>query len=132
VNILDENILDSQRLLIKSWRIPVRQIGYDIGRKGMKDREIVSFLLQLDRPTFFTMDFDFYKRNLCHPRYCLVCMDVRKHEVAEFVRRLLRRAEFSTMARRMGKVVRISSMGLAIWELYAEHEIDLKWIRTAV
>lgn len=29
VNILDENILDSQRLLIKSWRVLVRQIGYN-------------------------------------------------------------------------------------------------------
>jgi len=52
VNILDEQILENQRQLLKSWRISVRQIGYDIGRKGMKDHEIIPFLLQLRRTTF--------------------------------------------------------------------------------
>ncbi|MBI3242050.1 MAG: hypothetical protein HYZ49_07140 [Chloroflexi bacterium] len=44
MNILDENILDSQRQLLLDWRIPVRQIGYDVGRKGLKDKEIITFL----------------------------------------------------------------------------------------
>ena len=44
MNILDENIIDGQRRLLNSWRIPVRQVGYEIGRKGMKDREIIPFL----------------------------------------------------------------------------------------
>jgi hypothetical protein len=38
MNILDEQILETQRQLLRSWRIPVRQIGYDIGRKGLKDK----------------------------------------------------------------------------------------------
>ncbi|MCI0746776.1 MAG: DUF433 domain-containing protein [Verrucomicrobia subdivision 3 bacterium] len=29
VNVLDENILESQRQLLRSWRIPVRQIGVE-------------------------------------------------------------------------------------------------------
>jgi hypothetical protein len=37
VNVLDENIIDNQRRLLNSWRIPVRQVGYEVGRKGMKD-----------------------------------------------------------------------------------------------
>jgi hypothetical protein len=41
VNILDEQVLESQRQLLRSWRIPIRQIGHDIGRKGMKDQEII-------------------------------------------------------------------------------------------
>jgi hypothetical protein len=56
VNLLDENIIDSQRRLLNSWRIPVRQIGYEVGRKGIKDREIIPFLHQLNQPTFFTRD----------------------------------------------------------------------------
>ena len=28
-------------LLLKSWRIPIRQIGYEVGRKGIKDAEII-------------------------------------------------------------------------------------------
>ena len=42
MNILDENIPESQRTLLRSRRIAVRQIGHDLGRKGMKDDEIIS------------------------------------------------------------------------------------------
>jgi len=38
---------------LKNWRIRIRQTGYDIGRKGMQDEEIISFLHQLRHPTFF-------------------------------------------------------------------------------
>ena len=34
MNILDENIIASQRQRLRSWRIRVRQIGVDIARKG--------------------------------------------------------------------------------------------------
>jgi len=33
----DENILDGQRLLLEASRVAIKQIGVDIGRKGMKD-----------------------------------------------------------------------------------------------
>src|ERR1035438_9248604 len=36
-----QNILDGQRLLLEANRIMARQIGVDIGRKGIKDDEIV-------------------------------------------------------------------------------------------
>jgi hypothetical protein len=122
VNILDEQIPESQRQLSKSWHIPIHQIGYDVGRKGLKDREIIPFLHQLHRVTFFTLDFDFYRRGLCYSRYCLVCMDVQKEEAATYVRRLLHHPEFDTVAKRMGKVIRVSSMGVWMWRLHAEKE----------
>jgi hypothetical protein len=127
VNILDENIIDSQRRLLNSWRIPVRQIGYEIGQKGMKDREIIPFLHQLNQPTFFTRDDDFYERRLCHAGYCLVYLDVRKEEAAVFVRRVLRLTAFKTKAKRMGKVIRASHVGLALWKLNAGKEEYLDW-----
>jgi hypothetical protein len=40
MNLLDENIPVIQRHLLRSWRIPVRHIGYDAGLKGMTDEEI--------------------------------------------------------------------------------------------
>ena len=120
MNVLDENILKDQRQLLRNWRVRIHQIGYDVGRKGMKDDEIIPLLLQLRRPTFFTLDTDFYERNLCHVRYCLVCMDVKQDEAATFVRRLLRHEEFNTQAKRMGKVIRLSSAGLSVWQLHAE------------
>lgn len=127
MNILDENIPESQRQLLRSWRTPIRQIGYETGRKGMKDAEIIPLLHQLRRPTFFTLDLGFYRRNLCHARYCLVCMDVKKQEAAVFVRRVLRHWEFDTQAKRMGVVIRVSSMGIAMWRLHAEEETYVDW-----
>lgn len=94
----------------------------------MKDFEIIPFLHQMRRVTFFTLDFHFYKRELCHARYCLVCMDVKKQEAADYARRLLRHPEFDTIAKRMGKVVRVSSMALTLWRLNGGKEEYLNWI----
>lgn len=59
MNILDENIRADQRSLLHFWRIPTRQIGVDIGRKGMKDDEIISLLHETHDTTFFTRDLVF-------------------------------------------------------------------------
>jgi hypothetical protein len=32
-----ENIIASQRQLLRSWRIRVRQIGYDMAQKGISE-----------------------------------------------------------------------------------------------
>ncbi len=127
MNILDENIIDNQRRQLLNWRILIRQIGYETGRKGMKDHEIIPFLHQLNQPTFFSRDDDFYKRKLCHAGYCLVYLDVRKEDVAVFVRRVLRHTAFKTKVKRMGKVIRASHVGLSIWNLHAEKEERLSW-----
>lgn len=42
--LLDENFPESQHQLLRSWRIRPQQIGYEIGRKGMQDEEIIPFL----------------------------------------------------------------------------------------
>jgi hypothetical protein len=52
MNLLDENILASQRELLRSWRIAIRQIGIDF--------QIISLLRQHPRTTFFTRDLGFY------------------------------------------------------------------------
>ncbi|CAG0935382.1 hypothetical protein TFLX_04219 [Thermoflexales bacterium] len=129
MNILDEQIPNEQRQLLKSWRYSVRHIGYDIGRKGMQDDEIIPLLRRLRQPTFFTLDFGFYERQLCHQRYCIVWMDIDEDETASFVRRLLRHAEFDTQAKRMGAVLDLSRRGLKVWRLHAEKEVYLSWIR---
>jgi hypothetical protein len=93
----------------------------------MKDEAIIPFLLTLPRPTFFTLDWDYFKRRLCHARYCLVHLDVRRTEVATFVRRLLRHPQFNTQVKRMGTVIRVSYAGLAVWHLHAEQEKHYDW-----
>ena len=128
MNVLDENIPRNQRELLLSWRFSVRQIGYDVGRKGIQDDEIIPLLHQLRRPTFFTRDSDFFNRKLCHQQYCLVYMDVDKYEAALFVRRLLRHSELNTQANRMGAVIRISHRGLVLYRHHTEQLSSLNWI----
>lgn len=127
MNILDENIPKNQRELLLSWRVSVRQIGYDTGRKGIQDDEIIPLLHQLRRPTFFTRDADFFDRKLCHQRYCLVYLDIDKYEAALFVRRVLRHPELDTQAKRMGTVIRVSHTGLSMYHLRTGTPTFLKW-----
>ena len=127
VNILDENIAIQQREQLREWRIPVRQIGPDIAHLGIKDAAIIPLLHQLHQPTFFTLDDDFYKRYLCHARYCLIYLDVDRSQAAEYVRRVLRHPEFNTIAKRLGTVLRASSQGLTIWRLHAIQEESIPW-----
>ncbi len=127
MNILDENIPRNQRELLISWRVSIRQIGYDTGRKGIQDDEIIPLLHQLRRPTFFTRDSDFFDRRLCHQRYCLVYMDVDKYEASLFVRRVLRHPKLDTQAKRMGAVIRVSRRGLSLYRLRTGELTFLDW-----
>lgn len=113
--VLDENIPESQRLLLRSWRIRARQIGAEVGRAGMSDDEIIPLLHTLNRPTFFTRDRDFLKPWLCHPAYCIVYLDVGQYEAASFIRRVLRHPTLNTRAKRMGAVVRAGHARLTVW-----------------
>jgi hypothetical protein len=127
MNVLDENVPDSQGILLRSRRVALRQIGEDVGRKSMKDDEIISLLHSLDRPTFFTLDGDFYDRRLCHRGYCLVHLDIEEEKVAEYVRRLLRHRELNTKAKRMGCAIRLSPTGVALWRIHEQQEGHLSW-----
>ena len=127
MNILDENIIASQRQRLRSWRIRVRQIGVDIARKGLQDEEIVLFLHHLHRPTFFTRDRGFYRWEVCHWQYAIVCLEVAPEEVAIFVRRVLRHPRLNTQAKRMGTVVRASRRGLGVWQLHSQEEEMILW-----
>lgn len=126
--ILDENILESQRQLLKSWRIRVKQIGQDIGSKGMKDREeIIPLLQSLRQSVLFTRDLGFFDWQLCHRRYGIVCLAVGAAEAASFIRRFLHHTRFDTNAKRIGTVARVSEVGIRLWELGADDESFVDW-----
>ena len=127
MNILDENIPANQRDLLERWRLRVHQIGFNLSRRGIHDDDIIPMLLQQRRPTFFTRVDDFFDRQLCHRRYCLAYLAVEKNEAAEFIRKLLRHPDFDTQAKRLGSVIRVSTIGLSIWRLRATKKISLKW-----
>ena len=128
MNILDENIIVSQRLLLDSWRIHYRRIGGEVGWLGMKDRnEIIPLLHTLRRPTFFTRDRDFYQADLRHPAYCLVFLEVSPVEAAPFIRRFLRHKLFRTQAQRSGKVVCVDRGGVTYWQVGIEGKQQVEW-----
>jgi hypothetical protein len=127
MNLLDENVRKDQVADLRRKRISVKKIGEDIGRTGMKDREIIPLLHQLNRPTFFTLDADFYSPRLRHQGYCLVYLDVGDTEFAAFVRRLLRHPSLNTKAKRMGLVVCVEPEGLTVWRLRKNQVQHLPW-----
>jgi hypothetical protein len=128
VNILDENISGDERRLLLSQGIAVHHIGFDLGRPGMQDSDIIPLLHTLRRPTFFTFDLDFYKRNLCHAGYSLAYLTVGPNEAARFIRRILRHPQFNTQAKRMGAVIRASDSGLTVRRLHAMQATEYAWI----
>jgi hypothetical protein len=127
MNLLDENISESQRRLLQGWRIRVRQIGVDLGRSGMNDEEIISLLHRLPRATFFTRDLGFYRRELCHANYSIVCLAVGPYEAASFIRRFLHHAALNTRAKRLGRVLLVTHGGIRLWQLNAAKEEALTW-----
>lgn len=55
-------------------------------------------------------------------------MDVKKHEAAVFVRRLIRHPEFNSIAKRFGKVIILSHTNIAVWALNAHQKEYVGWI----
>lgn len=127
MNILDENIARAQRELLDGWRIAVKQIGFNLGRCGMQDEEVIPLLVKQRRSVFFTRDKDFHNRGLCHSRYCIVYLDVQISEAATFVRRLLSHPDFNTNAKRVGKVLRVTSGGISFWQINEPQERRVSW-----
>jgi len=105
----------------------VGQIGVDMARKGLQDEEILPSMHHLHRPTFFTRDRGFYRWEVCHRQYSLVCLEMAPEEVAIFVRRVLRYPRLNTHAKRLGAVVRASHRGLGVWRLHAQGEEVMLW-----
>ena len=127
MNILDENIIENQRELLRSWRIHVRQVGHDIAHKGISDEEIISLLHRMPRPTFFTGDLGFYARPLCHANYGLVCLAVSKYDTAFFIRRFLRHSGFGRKSKRLGCVFLVGQTGIRFGCLRGGPEEAVGW-----
>lgn len=127
MNVLDENVPEPQADLLRSWRIAVRHLTFDLGNNGMSDEDLVRLLHGLRQPTFFTQDQDFCKRNLRHAGYCLVWLHVRDDQTAEYIRRTLRHPDCNTKAKRMGTVIEVSPGGLLVWRLGVQTPVHYPW-----
>lgn len=126
--VLDENVFESQRDQLRRWRIRLCQIGREVGRKGMQDDEIVPLLRKLRRPSLVSRDSDFFNPSLRNDRICLLYLDVRPLEVAEYVRRFLRHPEFRTWSQRKGCVARVSASGIAAWRIHDSRARRYRWV----
>jgi hypothetical protein len=123
--LLDENIPADQCQMLREKRIHFRQIGQDLGRKGMKDEEhILPLLHKLNGPTGDLGFFDEQKR---HANYALVCLAVSQKEAASFIRRFLRHPAFNTKAKRRGTVAFVSVEAIRVWRLNAKDEESVEW-----
>jgi len=128
LNILDENIVTSQRAQLQKWRIRFSHISTDFGRQGMKDlAEIIPLLHRSRRPTFFTHDLGFFDPVLCHKDYSVVCLDVNAKETAVYIRRFLRHPGFRTQKQRLGKVILARRRNLSFWEIGNQELQRLGW-----
>ena len=71
---------------------------------------------------------DFYQKDLCHSKYCIVNLAVGQSEVATFIQRLLKHSDFNTKAKRMGKIISISHLHIRFWQLRQDSETLLEWL----
>jgi hypothetical protein len=97
----------------------------------IKDEAISTLLQQVKQPTFVTTNvFDFWRRILAHPRYCLVCFPLaneRLNEIPGRLRRLFRLPEFKTKAARMGKVVMARRQLIQYYDISSRRILNLTW-----
>ena len=115
--ILDHNIPEDQAQQLRRRRIHFRQIGFEVGRPEWDDlQEILRFLHATKQITFFTRDLGFFRARLCHSNYCLVVLTVPVLETADYIRKVLRHPDFKTRAKRNGKVMKVSTDRITLWE----------------
>ena len=85
----------------------------------IKDEAIPELLRQQSRPTFVTInERDFWRTAAGDHRYCVICFalpDSRANAISASLRALLRRPEFRTKARRMGKVIRVTDREISYY-----------------
>src|SRR4051812_3504467 len=129
--LLDENIPSEQFELLTSRGIRCRQIGRQIADLSIEDENIIKLLHHTKRSTLFTRDKDFFKRELCHSRYCLAWLDIVPEEVAMVVQRFLCHPRFKTAAMRMGVVARVHHDGIRVWTRNSEAAREFRWIELA-
>ena len=127
--VLDENISAAEEAKLAGWGIRCRTIGVQVAAKGDDDAQLLTFLLTLARPTFFSHDQDFWDQSRQHSRYCLVWLDTEETEQARFIRAFLRHPEFNTRAKRLGKVVRVHADGLTCHHSRHGRPKRITWLR---
>src|SRR5438093_10341089 len=114
--LLDEQVRSDQRVFLTRFGIAFRQIGKDIAPSGIKDENIIPFLLRLKWPTLFTHDRGFFQQRLTHSGYCLALLSESDIEAAIYIRKFLRHPRFNTNTKRMGVIARAHLEAVHFWQ----------------
>jgi hypothetical protein len=126
--ILDHNIPEDQAQRLRRRRVRFRQIGFEVGRPEWDDQqEILRFLHATKQITFFTRDLGFFRASWRHANYCLVVLTVPVLETAHYVSKLLRHPRFNTRAKRIGKVIKVSTKNITFWEIGRQRQSIARW-----
>ena len=119
--VLDEQLLGRNlEILIVAWYPGAGVYITDLRPNTViKDDAIPALLGQQAQPTFITINAsDFWQKVTITDRFCIICFtlpDTRVREIALKLRAVFQRAEFSTKAKRMGKVIRVTDTGISYY-----------------
>lgn len=127
--ILDEQIHNVHvPIALRSW-ITVSRVRELRPNTIIKDEAIPGLLRQLKQPTFVTINVhDFWKRKLCDPKYCIVCMavpDDKQFEIPRLLRDLFQFPQFKTRAERMGKIAHVGLEHMRYYQYGEERAYQL-------
>ena len=128
-HIIDELVHGETIELLREKHIATVQVGKGWGQSGWLDLEQIIPNLHGTGCTFHTQDCGFFKSILAHSTYCLVCYDrISPHQLAYWIVRFLHHLGFSTHAKRLGKVVRVTPDGIEIWQIHHRKKVKVEWI----
>ncbi len=119
--VLDEQLLGRgiEHDIARWYRGTVQFITNIRPNTVIKDDAIPMLLRHLSQPAFVTINsHDFWQRVPGDPRYCMVCFalsDAQATDIPQALRVLFRQTECRTKARRMGKIIRITSAEISFY-----------------
>jgi hypothetical protein len=128
-HVLDELFDESIHEQLKARRIAIDKIGAGFGKTGWLDEHILQALHGSEK-TFHTRDHGFYRRSAAHSSYCIVYYEVPLAEMAAYIRRILRHPQFNTHAKRLGKVIKVTSQRIEFWQRDRSTKSIMRWSGT--
>jgi hypothetical protein len=96
----------------------------------IKDERVPTLLRRVSRPTFLTIDDDFWSKSYRDSHYGVIIFGLRDYEQSDLpvlLRRLLRLPEFRTRAMRMGKIARVNREEIRWWQVGDDTEHIVHW-----
>ena len=118
--ILDDQLFDVEVLIPLARWITVARLRSLRPSEVIKDERVPAILRELRQPTFVTIDAGFWERKLRDPKFAILFFALtheQQDKLPELLRTLFRLDDFKTKSARMGKVARVSTIGVEYWQV---------------